>query len=158
MVAQDYMTTSILVSPVERSPKVTIHKNYNFEAYSPINDEYWDRKFAADLDTDSNASYAHMPMVGKWADKHWRDNIDSSIVILGNRGPAHGQRDYRSHTCDPHGHWSGNVTFADNHVEFWRDPTNPDFRDPKDNIFEEDKNILAFTKAIEEDKAVLQWD
>jgi len=158
MVAHDYMSTEILISPVERNPKVTVDKDFNYEAYAPIDDEYWDKTFAADLEAGSNVSYAHMPIVGEWGKMHWRDNMDSAIVVLGNRGPMNGQRDFRSHTCDPHGYWSGNIVFADNHVEFWRNPASEKFTDPDDNIFEAGKNIISFTADIKDGNTVLQWD
>lgn len=182
-IAQNYFTPEITISPVERNPVVKELEHYNYESYNPVDDQYWDDDFDANLETGSNTSYAHLVLTGKRMDNHWNklDNpmeqfkertLDGLYPVLGNRGPENGQRDWDSHTCNPHGFWAGNIVHNDNRVELLQQFTidgvtyldkETDTREP-DNIFAMetgpggDDAILSFTLAITEDDVELQHD
>lgn len=176
LIAQNYITPELCISPLERNPKVTVDSDYNYDAYQPVNDSYWDATFTADLETGSNVSYAHMAMTGKRVTLHWRDTMLATVPNLSSRGPKDGQGDAASLTCDDDGQWSGHVAFADAHVE-WLATMTPDRltydaideatgeRKPlPDNIFAMETGmtgsdlILSMTKSITEKAVVLQHD
>lgn len=157
MVAQHYVAPELVVSPVERNPKVTVDTDYNFDDYNPVKDIYWDPKLTADLKTGSNASYAHTPIADQRARRQWVNHLDSNVAQVGNRGPKDGAIDPDSYTCGPHGNWAGNIVFGDNHCEFLNATTRND-----DNLFKADDSksdsLLAFTKLIKDGKLELQFD
>ena len=168
-IAQHYFTPQLLISPTEPNPLVTVQQNYNHDAYSPGNNVFWDPRFAADLQTGSNVSYAHMPLVGQIADAHWRDTLDSNWVHLANRGPKGGAKLPGSYTTDQKGDWlGGNVVFADSHVEWWDVIHTYSYVDDtgqqrQGNIYEDHPqdargNTVSFTKSIEDGQPVFQWD
>ena len=170
LITMRYFTPELVVSPVERNPKVAADKDFNYDAYNPAEDTYWDDAFTANLSDGSNASYAHLVMSGERMHMHWKNTLDAQFIVLGNRGPAAGEPDGRSHTCGPHGTWAGNVMFADNHSEFISTFT-PASLKPRhgstqpDNIFATeagpggDDCILSFTRGFDdEDKPLLQHD
>jgi prepilin-type N-terminal cleavage/methylation domain-containing protein len=124
MVAQDFITTPILLGPTEPSGNILVKADYNTEAYDPVDDTYWDPTFAADVTALSNTSYAHTPVGGLAGRNNWNDSVNSEWIILGNRGVENGTQtgdEYReSITLQIHGgskQWVGNLCFADNHVE-----------------------------------------
>ena len=114
MIAQEYFDTDILVSPLERNPVVTEDRDYNYSAYDPSIDVYWDSTFVADLETGSNVSYAHTPWVGDRLVRHWRD---TRLAVLSNRGPADGIASADSYSCRSDGSYFGSQVFADHHFE-----------------------------------------
>ena len=123
-ISQSYFSQQLVISPSEPNGRVLVKGDYNQEAYSPINNIYWDETFVADLDTLSNTSYAHSPLVGKRGREKWRDNLDSEWAMLSNRGVQDGSlvpADYEgSLTLGIHGgrkQWAGNVAYADGHVD-----------------------------------------
>lgn len=169
MIVQNYLTPEVVVSPVERNPRVAVIKDYAYDKYDPAADTYWDTAFVADLGVASNASYAHQPMFGKRMDLHWRNTMDAGAAVLGNRGPLHGEPDGRSYTSSPHGCWSGNVVYNDNHVKhvtefapkrFSREANAEVF----DNLFHAEEGkagadlLLSFTTKMSGDGPELQHD
>lgn len=135
-IAQNYFSAKICVGPTEPSPNVFVKEDYNYDAYSPMANSYWDETFRARIssaDIGSNVSYAHMPLAGERKTRQWRDTTDSKWVISGNRGVEDGADDDvtkygESLTLLIHGgerEWVGNLCFNDNHVEtsktFWPD-------------------------------------
>ena len=170
MVVQRYLYLDALISPIERNKNVKVDSDYDFSDYDPAQDVYWDSDFAADLESLSNTSYAHLPITSLRKLRSWRFNKKSPNPILSNRGPKDGKADPKSNTCGPHGYWTGHVAFSDGHVEFLR-PTAPaavpEIRidDAQlDNIFAFDDGlggndtILTFTKQMTEDGPVSQHD
>ncbi|MCZ6836553.1 MAG: prepilin-type N-terminal cleavage/methylation domain-containing protein, partial [Planctomycetota bacterium] len=127
MVAAEYFGTSILIGPTEVNPFVREYFNYNFDAYDPSVDQYWDPDFNIDLTQDvtqgANTSYMHMALVGKrWSNK-WRTTTAESFesVMIGTRGTENGEFDtdnYKfSQTLELHGprnQWVGNIVLTDN--------------------------------------------
>jgi hypothetical protein len=112
------------VGTTEVSERVHAKTDYNFAAYDPAGDVYWDTTFRADLSTFSNVSYASMPVAGERQTRNWRDTNDSDWTILGNRGPQDGSElptvYDQSITLQLHGskkRWVGYECFGDNHCE-----------------------------------------
>ena len=124
----NYYAPDILIGTTEISGKISVKEDYNYEVYNvtatpPI---YWDSTFRSNL-TDatigSNVSYASMPIGGDRQTKHWRDTLDGTYPITGNRGVNQGNMDpavyNQSITLQIHGgkkEWDGNIVFNDNHT------------------------------------------
>ncbi len=170
LICQAYLLPDIVVSPIERNPSVELDRDYNYDAYDPANDVYWDTSFVADLGQKSNASYAHMVLYGERKTAKWRYDKAGSWPILGNRGPKEGKLDPKSYTCGPHGHWAGNVVFNDNHNELLMTATpkhvlfDSNGQKKQDDLFAFDDGIggvdaiLAFTKEMTQDGPIIQHD
>ena len=170
--AQNYFSPDMSVGPTEPNPVVTVFDAYNYQAYSPATGKAWDPNFKADLQTGSNVSYAHMPLYGLLKDKYWRDTFSgsSAIPILGNRGPHNGVSDPKSWTLkihEPHDQWSGNICFADGHVEFLVGLPTAKTSDGRtistQVIFKTDRpddpdGVLTFMKEMKPDGPVIQHD
>jgi len=169
LLMQNFVTPELLVSPVERSTRVTVKADYAYDKYSPPNDVYWDDTFKADLADVSNASYAHVPLCGKRMDEGWRSTLNAKYASMGNRGPKDGEIDPKSWTCGPHGHWAGNIGFNDNHVEFLTATRVPvvaegEGKADSDNLFAVEDGplggdmVITFTKVMAEAGAEIQFD
>ena len=170
LVAQQFFTPRLLISPIERNPRVKADDGYNLDAYNPAEDLYWDAGFTADLMQESNTSYAHLVLHGQRKISMWQKKAGGIWPVLSNRGPKDGKPNPKSYTCGPHGNWSGHVVYTDDHIEFHSSPK------PKgvsfivkdhvqqDNLFAFDDGfdgrdtILSFTKQMTEDGPVIQHD
>jgi prepilin-type N-terminal cleavage/methylation domain-containing protein len=132
-IAKQMFSPQILISPSETSSKMAVCANYNYNAYRPANDVYWDEtnfKITGTngLISSSATSYATMPLSNTVRRaKEWRNSVNSKAVVLGNRGVKDGSTlpsDYAtSKTLEIHGakdEWDGNLCFNDNHVTFGR--------------------------------------
>ena len=95
MVADNYMTTGQLISGNEFNPGVYADDDYNHYAYDPAAGVFWDESFVADLDQDSNVSFAHMPLHGERFRRFWQSHSPSGVALIGNRGP----RDWPPRAC-----------------------------------------------------------
>jgi hypothetical protein len=160
LIAQMFFTPELVVSPIERNPSVTVDDDYDFDAYNPAKDTYWDSTFAAELRKGSNVSYAHQPITKARRDL-WRNTMDHHLAQIGNRGPKDGGLDPDSYTCGPHGNWAGNIVFGDNHTEFFGTTTPEKLKG--DNLFAADAEreldaLIAFTKSVKDGEAALQFD
>ena len=164
MIAMNFVVPQLLLSWLDRNMQVEIDDDYNFAAYDPANDIYWDETFTADLETGSNVSYAHMTLVGNVADRHWRKTNDSEWIIMANRGPKNSEKLSHSHTTDRKGNWrGGNVMYADGHVEWWDAIESASYvEDGKElerHIYhEEGGQTISFTMTIDDGEPVFQWD
>jgi hypothetical protein len=170
MIAQQYTSPQQLISGNERSPYVWPDENYDYTAYNPAADTWWDPGFTADLSTDSNTSFAHVPLYGKRLRDTWRFTAGARTPLVGNRGPKDGIADPNSWTYGKDGQWAGQVVFGDGHVQFIQTFTmNGLFFDnggqqQPDNIFRMEQGadgsdiILSFTKEMTADGPVLQFD
>ena len=165
MISQEYFNTNILIGPTEEADVVREDKDFNFEAYNPAQDVYWDDNFKMDINFDpgpngqANASYAHMAIVGERKIRKWKDSQAAEDPALGTRGTESSTGDARrggsmtgpeyekSLTLLLHGtkrQWVGNICFMDNHTEtlqtFYPQLTayesSESDRDIKDNIFD----------------------
>ncbi len=168
MVSHEYFNTDILIGPTEENEVIVQDVDYNFEAYNPAVDVYWDHDFKMDVwappgfNLEANCSYAHMAIVGERKVRNWKDSQAAADPALSTRGTASAQDSYRggdmtgdqyerSLTLLLHGsrrQWIGNVCFMDNHTEtlqtFYPQLTayeaSDSDRDVKDNIFDAEFN------------------
>lgn len=141
-IAQNFFTPQLIVGPTEVNGRVIPKNDYNQEAYSPLDDVYWDGdntgtddgasvgEFNDAIDpsnTGANAvshtSYAHSTMTGQRGREQWKDTLDSDFAIISNRGVENGSLTANlyetSLTLGLHGgrkQWVGNVCWADGHV------------------------------------------
>jgi hypothetical protein len=152
-----------LVSGNERSIRVEIDRDYDFDAYDPGAGVYWDPRFVADLAVASNTSFAHLPLFGLRHARGWRAHSTSERTpLVGSRGPKDGVPDPSSLTCDDDGRWAGHIAFGDGHVAFTTSFTPTRLGD--NVLFWEDGAagadvILAFTRRMDaEDGPTLQFD
>ena len=144
LIAMAYTSPGLVVSPVEVNPFVEVKDDYDVDMYSPSNGIYWDPTFTARIDDaqiGSNTSYAHLDLVGPFAEANWRNNMNALAPVLSNRGPRDGAtvgdefarsptlRFYRSFTA-----WTGNVAFGDHSVQFLNSILIGE-GEPKDNLF-----------------------
>ena len=170
MVAQLSISPSQLISGNEMSPYVKLDEDYDYVAFSPVDDTYWDPNFVADLTWESNTSFAHPPLYGNRLRRYWHTGVDSRTPLLGNRGPKDGVPNPDSWTYNRDGRWAGHLVFGDGHVEFIHSFTinsiflrGPDGNRP-DNLFRMDQGgdgsdvVLSFTKQMTGDGPVLQYD
>ena len=141
MIAQEYYNPDICIGATEENPVIEEYRNYNFDAYQPTQDIYWDGDQAGD-DNDgqigsgfqaaiagngdqvSNVSFAHQAFFGQRKKIRWRNTSSENHPIVSTRGVYNGVLDgddyTRSYTLLLHGGkkaWVGNVCFSDNHVE-----------------------------------------
>ncbi len=164
MVAGEFFNTDILIGPTEINENVVEMEDYNYSAYSPGDDVYWDDEFAANIHIppgagfECNTSYAHMALVGERKIRKWKDSQRSGDPALGTRGTGHtdserggaasGEEYDLSPTLLLHGakkQWVGNICFMDNHVAGNLDNFYPQVtsyepangtQEAKDNIFD----------------------
>ncbi len=164
MISHEYFNTDILIGPTEENDVVVEFLDYNFEAYNPANDTYWDSDFKMfihippGLGFEANCSYAHMALVGERKVRKWKDSQAAADPALSTRGTASATDTFRGGDMtgdeytksptlllhDTRREWWGNVCFMDNHTETLRtfypqltayEASDGD-RDIKDNIFD----------------------
>lgn len=130
MVSTNFFGTELLIGPTEVNPFIRENINFNYDAYDPSVDQYWDNTFNVNLTVDDvdgvHASYFHLTLVGeRWRTK-WRTESTHSAaaVIMGTRGTENGEfstDNYKfSQTLELHGaknQWVGNLVFQDNHTD-----------------------------------------
>lgn len=102
MIAQELFNPDILIGPTEVSPYVKQKLNYNYDAYKPANDTYWEGDSATpgansdpnifDVRVDgqgtaiSNTSYSHLALAGRRKVLKWRNTQAPADPILSTRG------------------------------------------------------------------------
>ncbi len=170
MIMQQYTIPAQLISGNEYNPNVWIDEDYNYGAYNRYDGVFWDPNFVADLDVESNNSFAHIPLYGRRYDRYWKFTVDSRAPLLGNRGPINGVDDSSSYTYGRNRKWGGHIVFGDGHVDFFESffpaglTYTQDGQLQHDNIFAMETGptgsdaILSFTKQMTEDGPVLQHD
>ena len=134
MIAQNYFNTDIVIGTTEVNPRIKQKRDYNFNAYHPANDVYWDTTFICNPNdasaNGSNASYSHSALCGARKKNNWRSNQQAGFAALGTRGTGGGPNGFggaitgpeyeKSPTLELHGpknQWVGHVCFNDNHTE-----------------------------------------
>ena len=143
MIARNFFNTDIVIGPTEANDIVREDKDYDFTAYKPADDVYWDgdasgagqfdaTRFKCNINypnngnpnAECNTSYAHMPIVGGRKDTKWVNDSAGNNTIIGTRGTTKGSMTGDDYTKSPtillHGskrEWEGNICFNDNHVE-----------------------------------------
>jgi hypothetical protein len=170
MVARRLVPPAQLISGSEYNPNVEPDEDYDYAAWNPAADSWWDPKFKADLDSGSNTSFAHVPLHGERLRRAWVFSADSSVALLGNRGPKDGRLGPFTYTIGRSGAWGGHVVFGDGHVEFLETFTPPNVLFDRDGLRLPDNlyaiedgpagtdAILAFTKRMTPQGPVLQFD
>lgn len=130
MISAQYFGSELVIGPTEVNPFVKIYREFNYDAYDPANDQYWDPEFSVDITQDTeqgaNASYFHMALVGeRWKNK-WKTSSPNATAnaMMGTRGTQNGEYDTDnytfSQTLELHGarnQWVGNIVMSDNHTE-----------------------------------------
>ncbi len=170
MVMQQYTIPAQLISGNEYNPGVWQDEDYNYGAYDPYERVFWDQTFVADLDLESNVSFAHVPLYRRRLDRYWKFTVDTQTALIGNRGPLDGVDNPSSYTYGRNGQWGGHIVFGDGHVDFFESffvsglSYDQDGQTQHDNIFAMETGpngrdtILSFTKQMTEDGPVLQHD
>jgi len=170
LIARHSVHPQQLVAANEYSPYVWPDEDYDQTAYDPAAGVYWDPKFVADLDLESNVSFAHIPLFGDRAKRYWRATLRSNVPVLSTRGPKDGLDDPDSWTYGRDGSWAGHLVFGDGHVEYLTTFTPASVFYERngqryaDNIFAIDDGIdgrdviMTFTKEMTEDGPVIQHD
>jgi len=143
-VSGNYYNTDILIGTTEVNPVIVQKKTFNYNAYNPGGDVYWDGDVSTGINanfrgdpsvtspTECNVSYAHMGLCGARKRNNWKDDQNAGVACFGTRGtggsylgsPNGGAMtgtDYdKSPTLQLHGpkqQWQGHVVFNDNHAE-----------------------------------------
>ena len=122
-IAGNYFTPEMCVGSTEPSHRVKVldSEGYDYQQYQPSEGIFWDTNFKADLHVLSNVSYAHRPITGELENRFWRDSLDASVAVVGNRGPLGGIANANSITnkiYSPQDSWNGNIVYGDNSVSF----------------------------------------
>ena len=126
MIAQEFFNPDILIGPTEQNPIIQEYRDYNYQAYNPYDDSYWDRLFQANLaNGPCNVSYYHLALIGQRKRVKWRNSAKENDPMLASRAPQDGELAgdvyEKSQTLRLHGpkkEWWGNVVYADNHADF----------------------------------------
>lgn len=141
MIAQEFFTPELCVGPTESNPAVQLYKGYDYAAYDPANDSYWDGDTPFDVDDpdstagfqaniaatsnqeQSNTSFYHLALSGQRKGR-WRTRASSNDPHLSSRAPYRGAQMGDAYSTSPtlelHGprrQWMGNVCYGDNHVD-----------------------------------------
>lgn len=166
LIAERIVSPDALISSMDWG-NVEPYDQYNWNAWNPSDGEYWDSGFSADLHDISNVSYAHLVLYGDRA-SHWSSRkMDSTMPVLGNRGPEDGVPSVDSLTCDPDtGRWAGYFAYGDGHVALVQgiDAARRRFAGGEDHVFRIDDEdghgdaILGFTREWDRSGPILQWD
>jgi len=175
-IMQNYFTPDLVVGPTEPSARILVKEAFNWEAFSPVRGIYWpgsesgggvaqQQRFKADINAESNTSYAHLVLSGDRKRRQWRTTLDSQFPVFGNRGVRNGGYPDPSSVIGPGGfplppdpelyessitlqihgsrkQWVGNVVFNDGRVDLLRAMTSqgvnitlPGQDDPVPDIF-----------------------
>jgi prepilin-type N-terminal cleavage/methylation domain-containing protein len=131
MLAQNYFNPDLLIGPTEVNPVVIERKDYNYKAFDPTADSYWDTNFKCKIQSASlsatnycNSSYAHLALCGERKKTNWRNTTDSTKPLIGTRGTYKGvdtgdnyKLSYALQLHGPAAQWDGNICYADNHTD-----------------------------------------
>jgi hypothetical protein len=147
-VAMQLFPTALLLGPTEVNPVVRLYDSYNYAAYNPALDTYWDGDagFGAVLPANPvvglrarinsspastspadvcHVSFAHQMLIGIRRDLHWRGDVASDRPLFATRGCKNGVTTGPDYDLSPtlrlHGpsnSWEGNACFGDNHVAY----------------------------------------
>jgi len=162
LIARAGIHPSMLISENEQSFYVDVDSDYNTMSYNPSSGVYWDPGFKADLTSESNVSFAHMPLLGERFKQGWIKGGPSMMPVMGNRGPKDGVAGQESIFFGTA--WGGNVLYADGHIDFTYAYTVPTLYGGGDNLFAVESGaqgvdgILSFTKSISDGGFELQFD
>ena len=134
MISQNYFNSDLVIGTTEVNPRIKQKRDFNYNAYKPANDVYWDVTFKCDPNdatvNGSNSSYSHSALCGACKKNNWRSSQQAGFAAFGTRatgggatmtgGAITGPEYEKSPTLELHGpksQWDGHVCFNDNHVE-----------------------------------------
>jgi len=126
-VMRNLFQTEILVGPTEVNPAIVAKVNYDYDAYNPAINVYWDEEFFTDLTSLGNASYSHTLIAAERKLNEWRNTANATYACIGTRGPRDGNLttaidpNNPSNTLELHGarkSWEGNICYNDSHVKY----------------------------------------
>jgi prepilin-type N-terminal cleavage/methylation domain-containing protein len=169
MIAQNLYKPDLCIGTTEVNPVIIQKTEYNFAAYNPASDTYWDTTFKTDpsltpgSNVESNSSYSHLALCGHRKKNRWNNNQDASTPTFSTRGTGGtymgqafggaitGPEYSASPTLQlhlPKQQWVGHVCFNDNHCETLNAFFSPlttymaqnSFLATKDNIFAAEYN------------------
>jgi len=166
MIAQDYFKPDLCIGTTEVNPLIVKKDDYNFNAYKPASDSYWDTTFKGTPNVTCNTSYAHLALCGARKKNRWTSNQDAGTACFGTRGTGGsylGQPWGGAETGDeytksptlrlhlPNKQWDGHVCFNDNHCDTLHNFFHPlaaylaqnSINMTKDNIFAAEFNDYA---------------
>ena len=158
LIAREYFKPELLYGPTEVNDVVRIDEDYDFTAYQPGQDQYWDPNFKDQINYPSgsgecNTSFSHLILAGERVKSSWKQVSDGrSKPVVSTRGTKDGQLSGDEFTKSPtlllHGsdkEWAGNMVFSDGRgVKVTSPfPDNVDYECGsitlrKDNIFDDD--------------------
>lgn len=154
MVARDFFTPELLISPAEQNPAIDEYASYDYEAYQPADGVLWDDGLRADLTARDpgrcHVSFHHMVLAGDRVEQQWRASANSSFPLLSTRGPSRGvmtgpvhDRSYTLLMLRSARRWAGNVIYADGSTRLEDSPfpgrvawEPPGGQRQRDNIFD----------------------
>jgi len=119
LIMNNYFPLEDCVGRTEPSDKVVFDEDFNWDVYDPANNIHWDENFKADLQSESNVSYAHMPLFGERYRQLWRESLDESMPLLSHRGPKDGNdpNTVTFRIMSPYNAWRGIVIYGDGSFE-----------------------------------------
>lgn len=135
MISQNLFNPDLLFGTTEVNSFIVPDQDYNYEAYKPMNDTYWDSTFQGDPSVAGcNVSYSHGALFGLRKKNDWKNTQRAGYGVFGTRGTGGGPGNNggartgpeyeKSPTLLLHGpkkQWMGHICFNDNHVETIQD-------------------------------------
>jgi prepilin-type N-terminal cleavage/methylation domain-containing protein len=126
MIAREYFKAELLYGPTEVNDVVRPDDDYDYLAYQPALDQYWDPTFSDKINYpaesgECNTSFSHLILVGERVRSSWKQVSDGrSKPVVSTRGTKDGQLSGDEFTKSPtlllHGakqEWGGNMVFND---------------------------------------------
>lgn len=137
MIAQNLFKPDLCIGTTEVSPVIIQKTEYDYGAYNPSGDTYWDTTFKCDPSLtpgngESHSSYSNLALCGHRKKNRWNSNQDASTPTFATRGTGGtylnqpyggaitGPEYSNSPTLElhlPKQQWVGHVCFNDNHTE-----------------------------------------
>lgn len=106
---------------------VSVKDDYDFNAYQPIANRFWDSTFLMRIDDPkigAHCSFANLALCGLRRQNQWRDSQNAGVACFGTRGTRNGATSGDDYTKSPtlrmhvpKNQWNGHVVFNDNHTE-----------------------------------------
>jgi type II secretory pathway pseudopilin PulG len=157
LIAQNYFKPDLLIGPTEVNLVVKAKEDYNYNAYNPASQTYWDTTLVTNIHRTAaqngvcNASFAHLVLAGERKRANWRQVSDGrSKPVMVTRGPRNGALTGADFTNSPtlqlHGsekEWQGNMVFNDARGVSVKSPVPDDVEYECGNIMLTKDNIFA---------------
>lgn len=171
-IMNNYYSPDLVYGPTEPSGKISVKEDFNYQYYDATQNRYWDTSFRANPAISSHTSYSSCPIGGERQTKHWRDTMDATFCMVGNRGVLQGNIDQNNYnasiTLQIHGgrkDWTGNLCFNDNHVIVSKafTPEGVNYIDSAgltqpDNVFRNNMTTGSLNSAMGNDSWLVQYE